>query len=93
MEPFGPANPKPVFLFKSLNLCSPPRLVGEKHIKLKFSSSNLSSTIDGIWFNSLDRFNKIKSQSTLDVVATLSENFYNGKTSLQLMISDIRSPS
>jgi single-stranded-DNA-specific exonuclease len=90
MEPFGPANPRPVFLFKDLSLHTIPRIVGENHIKLKFCSTDKQTLIDGIWFNSAMCFNTLKNSKSIDVVGSISENTFRGKTNLQLMVSDIR---
>jgi len=89
MEPFGPGNSKPVFLFKGIKNAIKPRIVGEKHIKFCFSDSNNSFQIDGIWFNSASNFQKILKKNKIDVVATLNQNFFNGIYSLQLMIKDV----
>ncbi len=90
MGPFGAGNPTPVFLFKDLKLFSNPKIVGDKHIKLKFYSDKLNSTIDGIWFNSFNGFNKIRAKKSLNVVASLNENHFNGNISLQLIIKDAK---
>ena len=41
LEPFGMGNPEPVFAARNLRLMAPPRVMKEKHIKLKLSSQNL----------------------------------------------------
>jgi len=41
LEPFGVGNPEPVFAARNLRLMAPPRVMKEKHIKLKLSSQNL----------------------------------------------------
>ena len=89
MEPFGPGNSKPVFIFKGIKNAIKPRIVGEKHIKFRFADNNNSFQIDGIWFNSASNFQKILKKNKIDVVATLNQNFFNGIYSLQLMIKDV----
>ena len=90
MGPFGAGNPTPVFLFNCLKLHSTPKIVGEKHIKLKFCSNELNSTIDAIWFNSFKSFDKIRTKKSLNVVASLNENHFNGNISLQLIVKDAK---
>tara|TARA_B100001287_G_scaffold269999_1_gene268164 strand:+ start:13927 stop:15651 length:1725 start_codon:yes stop_codon:yes gene_type:complete len=90
MEPFGLSNPKPIFLFKNLILNRPPRIVGKKHLKLNFTDDEKKIVIDGIWFNSSSFSTQIKGAKYIDVVASLTENFFLGQLSLQLMVNDVK---
>ena len=38
LEPFGIGNPEPVFSARNLRLMAPPRVIKEKHVKLRLSS-------------------------------------------------------
>jgi len=38
LEPFGMGNPEPVFASRNLRLMAPPRMLKEKHVKLRLSS-------------------------------------------------------
>jgi single-stranded-DNA-specific exonuclease len=39
LEPFGVGNPEPVFLSRRMRLLAPPRILKDKHVKLKLGSS------------------------------------------------------
>jgi single-stranded-DNA-specific exonuclease len=90
MEPFGIGNPKPVFLFKGLQLESPYRIVGENHLKFIFSDSSKKNKIDGIWFSSVSFLKILKDKETMDVVGTIDENYFRGNRTMQIIIKDIR---
>jgi single-stranded-DNA-specific exonuclease len=40
LEPFGMGNPEPVFAARNLRVMAMPRVIKEKHVKLKLSSQN-----------------------------------------------------
>ena len=44
LEPFGMGNPEPVFASRDLRLMAPPRVMKEKHVKLKLSSPPLTGS-------------------------------------------------
>jgi len=89
--PFGPKNMKPVFLIKNLKDAGYSRKVGadESHLKLSVVSEG-GQRMDGIGFNLGKWYDKIKTGSPFNIVFTIEENHWNGNTSLQLNIKDIK---
>ena len=90
MEPFGPSNPRPVFCFKKLYFKAPPRIVGQKHIKFLFTDFQQAEHIEGIWFNSAEKFQKINKLEIADIVVSVVENYYKNQMNLQLNIKDVK---
>ncbi len=89
--PFGPKNMKPVFLVKNLKDTGYSRKVGEDEAHLKLSVvSKDGQRIDGIGFNFGNFYDKISNGDLFNVVFTIEENVWNGRTSLQLNIKDIK---
>jgi single-stranded-DNA-specific exonuclease len=43
VEPFGVRNPEPVFIAKDVRLVAPPRVMKEKHVKLKLAAAEAPS--------------------------------------------------
>lgn len=90
MRPFGPGNKSPVFITKGV-IDKGSRKIGgeEKHLRLSISDKSTNWTFTGIGFNLGHKLDEIDKEN-FDIVYSLDENHWNGNTSLQLMIKDIR---
>lgn len=90
--PFGPGNTTPVFVSRRLVDTGHARVVGGKH--LKFAATQLearSEIYSAIGFQLGFCFEKIKRNgNSFDICYTLEENYWNGKTEIQLNVKDIR---
>ncbi len=94
-EPFGPCNNKPVFVtlqtYDYMNKC---RAVGKgvekEHLKVDLIDSNNDKIMSGIAFRLGKYCTVLKSKRPINICYTLEENTYNGNTSTQLMIKDIK---
>jgi single-stranded-DNA-specific exonuclease len=91
LEPFGLGNPEPVFVAYGLRLVAPPRLIQEKHISLKVSSSQ-GRTFKAMAWRSAERFaqSELLSGDTLDIVFTLTHNDHPDFGGLELSLRDFR---
>jgi single-stranded-DNA-specific exonuclease len=90
MEPYGPENMRPVFIAKEVTETGYSKIVKEQHIRFVLSQDNI--TITGIGFNMAEKFHLLQIQQKVDIVFTIDENEWNGNTSLQLKMLDIRLP-
>ncbi|MPM35282.1 Single-stranded-DNA-specific exonuclease RecJ [bioreactor metagenome] len=89
--PFGPGNMNPVFQTNRVYDNGFSKLVGNNHIKLMVTQSNYKSFgLPGIAFQMGEYFSEIENQKPFDIVYALEENEWNGNTTLQLNIKDIR---
>jgi single-stranded-DNA-specific exonuclease len=86
MEPFGPENMRPVFVAKNVLDTGYSKIVKEQHIRFVVKQDKFSFT--GIGFNLAEKFSLLK--KPVDLVFTLDENEWNGSTTLQLKIIDLR---
>jgi single-stranded-DNA-specific exonuclease len=85
LQPFGQNNPEPIWMLHRIGVIGKPRIVGKKHLKLTVGSRDRK--FEAIAFNySLKQL----PDGLIDIAFTLKENFWNGNTSLQLQIKDIR---
>lgn len=87
MEPFGPENMRPVFVAKKVIDTGYSKIVKEEHIRFVIKQDK--HTFTGIGFNLAGKFPLLK--NPVDIVFTLDENEWNGTTSLQLKVIDLRS--
>lgn len=91
-EPFGPTNMRPVFITRSVyDFRGNSKIVKDQHLRLVVHQHS-GVTIDGIGFGMADKY-PIVTQGAFDVVYTLDENDYNGKTSIQIRVIDIKPAS
>ena len=88
MEPFGPGNMRPVFVATNLIDTGYSKILKELHIRFVVKQNNIRFT--GIGFNMADKFHLLASKQPIDIVFTLDENSWNGETTLQLKVIDIR---
>ena len=90
--PFGPGNMKPIFASKKVMDFGTSRLVGkdQEHLKLELIDSSSENVMNGIAFRMHVYNDHLKALNPLDICYTLEENAFNGNTSIQLMIRDIK---
>jgi len=89
LEPFGPQNLRPVFISRNLqDTQGYSRIVKEQHLKIVAGAGR--QLVSGIAFNMADKYGFVKNGARFDLVYTIEENEWNGKTSLQLQVIDIK---
>lgn len=92
--PFGPDNATPVFCTRNLVDTGFPRLVGNRDVKhLKFSPIQFdvrSRAYPAIGFQLGEYFGRVKRGDHFDLCYQLDENYWHGKTEIQLNVKDIK---
>ena len=90
-EPFGPLNMTPVFISNNVYDTGYGKPMGskEEHLKL-FLKQNNSEGFPAIGFGLGEKYNLITNRNSVEIVYSISENEWNGKTSLQLNLKDLR---
>ena len=90
--PFGPGNLSPVFLTENVIASGYSRAVGnKKHLKLTVTQrDNTENVFAGIAFQKGDLFERIHSKEPFSMCYYIEENFWQGKTTLQLNVKDIK---
>ena len=90
LEPYGPKNSKPIFLSTNIKVEGMPKVLGKDQSTLKFKVKQDQSIYEAIGFRMIDEYEKLIVGRPIDIVYNISENHWNGKTSLQLEIKAIR---
>ncbi len=85
LEPFGMANPEPVFLARAVRVRD-RRIVGENHLKLFLEQDG--RTLAAIGFGMADE--TVAAGDYLDLLFSPMRNEWNGTTSTELRIRDLR---
>ena len=90
MAPFGPGNMRPIFASKSLEVVGTPQILKEQHLKFTVGQPGANCQLTAIGFGMAHFYEYIYGQKPFSMAYTIEENHYNGHTSLQLMIRDIK---
>jgi single-stranded-DNA-specific exonuclease len=90
-EPFGPQNMTPIFLTKDVKDTGYAQKLGadEEHLKL-FVRQNNSEGMAAIGFGLGNKMDLTPNKKSFDAVYCIDENEWNGKTSIQLRLKDIK---
>ena len=90
--PFGPQNMKPVFVATGLRDNGYGKKVGKDgdHLKLSIISGTDKKTYNAIGFGLGNKYDLLRNGNSFKAVFTIEENHWNGITSLQLNIKDLK---
>lgn len=90
LSPFGVGNSQPVFSSSNVAV-NGVRLVGRESRHLKISLvADQGITIDAIGWNLGKLYPELLKTNTIDIAYTIEENKWNGNTSLQLKLKDVK---
>ncbi len=89
--PFGFGNPKPKFVVKNVKL-DRIKAVGSDgdHLQIGIADEETGEYIRGIGFNLGKKVQETEVGDKVDLLFTLEENVWNGRSNLQMNVKDIR---
>ena len=90
LEPFGPGNPRPLFVSRQLINHRDTRKVGKQGEHLRLDVTDRTAAITGIAFGRADMAEHIQNGFPVDICYELNENTFNHKTTIQMMVQDIK---
>ena len=91
MEPFGHANPKPVFRAAPVDLVQPPRRLKDRHLSLLVRQAGRS--FRAVAWRAAEREDYLNANRTgLELAYSLDQNEYQGERTTELTVADVRVP-
>ena len=86
LAPHGLANPSPRFSTPNVRLVADPRIIKEKHLKLRVENESMS--FDAIGWRMAERADGLRRDTRLDAAYTIEADTYHG--GWQLVLEDFR---
>lgn len=90
MGPFGPENPRPVFAATNLFVFNSLTNFKDRHIKFLVGQEGCDNVFQAVGFDMVDFYEPISRGDSFRMAFSIEENVYNGTTSIQLRIKDIK---
>ena len=90
LEPFGPSNPRPVFVTRNVINNRYTKRVGKEGEHLRLDVTDRTAAITGIAFGKGDLALYLQNGNAVDICYELDENVFNGVRSIQMMVEDIK---
>ena len=89
-EPYGPKNPKPLFVSTNLEVVY-PRLVGNQSQHLRFRVRQNGIEFDAIGFNMSEHYDRVTlDRRPIDLVYSIEKNEWMNRVNTQLLVRDLR---
>jgi single-stranded-DNA-specific exonuclease len=98
LEPYGQGNPEPVFASRGVSLLVPPRIIKEKHIKLRVNQrcqdQKTSMSYEAVGWRMADRLQAepLQPGDQLDLAYTVTMNHHPDFGGLELSLEDFMRP-
>jgi single-stranded-DNA-specific exonuclease len=90
MAPFGPENQRPVFEARGLYVFNSLSSFKDKHLKFLAGQEGSNVVFQTIGFDMADHYARLARGDAFKMAFTIEENIFNGTTSIQLRMKDIK---
>ncbi|MGE0587232.1 MAG: single-stranded-DNA-specific exonuclease RecJ [Cyclobacteriaceae bacterium] len=90
MAPFGPENHKPVFESGRVFVMNSLSTFKDKHIRFLAGQHGSDSVMNVVGFDMMEHYERLSSGDECRIAYTIEENTFNGMTSLQLRLKDVK---
>ena len=90
LEPFGAANPCPVFMTRNLRCLSEPVVLKDQHLRLRLAGPQ-NQPLEAIWFNCLEGEGQTPNlEGSIELAYTIELSGWNNEYRLQLNVIDLK---
>jgi single-stranded-DNA-specific exonuclease len=90
MAPFGPENPRPVFEARNVFVFNSLSSFKDKHVRFLAAQEGSDSVFQTVGFDAMEHYDRLARRDPFRMAFTIEENTFNGTTSIQLRIKDIK---
>jgi single-stranded-DNA-specific exonuclease len=90
MSPFGPENHKPTFESRQVYVVNSLTNFKDRHLRFLAGQHGNEYIFNAVGFDMMEHYDRIAKGDHFRMAYTLEENAYNGMTSMQLRIKDIK---
>jgi single-stranded-DNA-specific exonuclease len=90
MAPFGPENLNPVFEARNIFVMDSLSSFKDRHLRFLAGQAGTNVTFNAVAFDMMEHYERLASGEYFRIAFTLEENTFNGITSLQLRIKDLK---
>jgi single-stranded-DNA-specific exonuclease len=91
LEPFGAGNSRPIFVTRDLRVAAEPRVLKERHLKLRLIASN-GRAFEAVWWSGVEKLDgrTLNAGSSIELAYTVELNVWQGTSRLQLSVQDLK---
>jgi single-stranded-DNA-specific exonuclease len=90
MAPFGPENLNPVFEANQVMVAHSLTSFKDRHIRFAVRQQRSEAVLSAVGFELAGHYDMLATGTTFSMVFTVEENVFNGNSSIQLKVKDIR---
>lgn len=90
MAPFGPENQRPLFEASGVYVFNSLSSFKDRHVRFLAGQQNNENVFQAVGFDMSDHYDRLAKEDHFKMAFTIEENTFNGATSIQLRIKDIK---
>jgi len=90
MAPFGPENQRPVFEARGITVLNSLSTFKDRHVRFLAAQAGNDSFFNAVGFDQIEHHERLVSGDSFRMAFTVEENSFNGTTTVQLRLKDIK---